>query len=452
MRASDLGGRRVAIWGLGREGRAAIGYLRRFHPKLPLVLFDDALDPNLAEGIAEGFEGKIELVLGKEAIARAFSRIEVVVKSPGVSLYRPEIAFARDKGIEFTSLLNLWFAEPQSAQTICVTGTKGKSTTASLLAHLLRQEGRKVALAGNIGRPVTLIEAEAAEVVVIEVSSYQAADFTGTCDLALLTALFPEHLDWHGSVETYFRDKLRLLERARRTILPASALGKALRLIPGFAGLSLPFDEKGGLHAREGEIFDGDSRIGAIANPYLRRRHNASNLCAALSVLKLLGSDLARALDASRSFAGLPHRQAELGFVGGVLAVDDSISTTPESALAALETYAGREVTLILGGQDRGIDYGKLVEALCEGRATRVFCLGKAGERIFAEASRAPRGEKSALLLKASSMEEAVKGALARTPKRGVILLSPAAPSYGHYRDFIERGRDFAARIGLPQK
>ncbi len=446
MRAADLGSKRVAIWGLGREGQAAIRFLRRHHPDLPLFLLDDAEDPRLLEGIG----GAIEPFFGKEAIGRALPRVEVIVKSPGVSLYRPEIAAARASGVKITSLLNLWFAEPRRAAAICVTGTKGKSTTASLLAHLLTAEGRKVALAGNIGVAITDIEQEAVEFVVVEVSSYQAADFTGKPDVALLTALFPEHLDWHGGLENYYRDKLRLLGRARPRILPASALAIAARFLPPAETGACVFDEEGALHARDGAIFDGATRIGEIANAYLRRRHNASNLCAALAALKLYGGDLGRALEATADFAGLPHRQEELGLAGGVLAVDDSISTTPESALAALEAYEGRDITVILGGHDRGIDYGKLVEALLRGAARRAICVGEAGRRIYAEATRGGGRQEGALFFEASSMAEAVAQAKNLTAKGGVILLSPAAPSYGQYRDFIERGRDFAVRIGLP--
>ncbi len=145
------------------------------------------------------------------------------MKSPGVSLYRDELRAARDKGTTITSLLNLWFTEQYALTTICVTGTKGKSTTASLIAHMLRQLGRRVALAGNIGVPITEIDADAVDYAVIELSSYQAADFTGICDIAVLTSLFPEHLDWHRSVENYYRDKVNLLAHARCAVVAREA-------------------------------------------------------------------------------------------------------------------------------------------------------------------------------------------------------------------------------------
>jgi UDP-N-acetylmuramoylalanine--D-glutamate ligase len=438
MRAADLGRRRVGVWGLGREGHAAIALLRRHHPGLPIVLLDDDGDREKAAALGSG----ITCAFGAPAIARALESLDLVVKSPGVSLYRPEILRARERGVRFTSLLNLWFAEPRAAATVCVTGTKGKSTTAALVAHLLRALGRDVALAGNIGVALGEPETAAAEFVVIEVSSYQAADFDGLCDIAVLTSLYPEHLDWHGSLDNYYRDKLRLLGRARRAVAAREAAAVAPSLPPG----AILFNDESALHARGAFVYDGARPVGEIANPYLARPHNRSNLCAALTVVKLCGGDLPAALAAASGFAPLPHRQQELGELGGVLVVDDSISTTPESALAALAVYAGCTVTLILGGYDRGIDYGKLVERLAGGAAGAVICLGASGERIH----RALEGACFAgALHRAASMQEAAELARRLTPPGGVVLLSPAAPSYGQYRDFIERGRDFAAKMGF---
>src|SRR5262249_25569307 len=164
MRAADLGSRRVAIWGLGREGRAAIGFLRNHHPRLPLVLLDDTVEAR----VPEEHDGDIRYAFGADQIAAALHAIDVVVKSPGVSLYRDDMQSARKNGVHITSLLNLWFAEELDITTIAVTGTKGKSTTASLIAHILTRLGRRAALAGNIGVPIT--EIRNADYAVIEVS------------------------------------------------------------------------------------------------------------------------------------------------------------------------------------------------------------------------------------------------------------------------------------------
>jgi UDP-N-acetylmuramoylalanine--D-glutamate ligase len=443
MRAAELGAARVAIWGLGREGQAAIRFLRAQHPNLPLLLLDDAEDaraPAGLDGIARAF--------GAEQIAGALGDIDVIVKSPGVSLYRPEIESARGAGVEITSLLNLWFAEGVDLTTICVTGTKGKSTTASLIAHMLRKLGRRVALVGNIGVPITAIDPATADYAVIEVSSYQAADFDGVCDVAVLTSLFPEHLDWHRTLDAYYRDKLNLLRHSRRAIV-----NRDTAAIAGAAKFGqLFFNDEDAIHGRGADIFQGLERIGRVRNRYLARAHNISNLCAALTVARALGMDLAAALDRTGDFAALPHRQQELGVIGEVLYVDDSISTAPESTLAALSVYVGHDITVIVGGHDRGIDYGKLVAALAQGAARAVICLGASGERIYGGLREAAKGlgAVAPAAYQAQSMQDAVARARQMTPAGGVVLLSPAAPSYGYYRDFAERGRDFAAKVGRP--
>jgi len=448
MRAADIGTKRVAVWGLGREGRAAIAFLRQRHPSLPLLVLDDAAAGRAPDGLGGG----IEYAFGADRIAGALDKVHIIVKSPGVSLYRREIQAARATGIHVTSLLNLWFAERPEVTTICVTGTKGKSTTASLIAHILAKLGRRVALVGNIGIPITGIDRATADIAVIEVSSYQASDFDGLCDVAVLTSLYPEHIDWHLSVENYFRDKINLLHRGRRRIIHRATAETVARFAARSPARQDFFEDEHGIHCCGSEILDGGTVIGQVRNPYLARPHNRSNLCAALAVATSLDLDPAAALEAASGFRGLPHRQQELGEIAGVLFVDDSISTIPESTLAALAVYAGRDITVILGGHDRGIDYAKLVEKAVAGAAKAVICFGNSGERIYslARVVAGRRDDVACKIHRAQSMEDAVAYARQVTPPGGVVLLSPAAPSYGHYRDYIERGRDFAAKAGLP--
>jgi len=442
MRVAELGSCRVAIWGLGREGRAALGFLRKHHPALPVTLLDDRAEAQFPEDC-----GNVTSAFGPERIADALKEIDIVVKSPGVGLYRDDIRSARNRGVQITSLLNLWFAEEPAITTIAVTGTKGKSTTASLIAHILARLGRRVALAGNIGVPVT--EIGDVDYAVIEVSSYQAADFDGICDLGVLTSLYPEHTDWHFTVERYFRDKINLLRHSRCRIVNSDAAETVGSTIPG--SRNYLFNAESGIHSDDSKIFDGRDRIGIVGNPYLARPHNRSNLCAALAIAKLLDIDLAAALEATRDFQSLPHRQQELGRTQDILFVDDSISTIPESTLAALAVYAGRDITLIVGGYDRGIDYGKLLATFLTGAVRAVVCLGASGRRIYEE-TRAASNQSGNLACRmhfARSMEDAIGYATRVTPPNGIVLLSPAAPSYEYYRDYIERGRDFAAKAGV---
>jgi UDP-N-acetylmuramoyl-L-alanine---L-glutamate ligase len=175
-----------------------------------------------------------------------------------------------------------------------------------------------------------------------------------------------------------------------------------------------------------------------VSNRYLARPHNLSNLAGALAVAQSLGVNVAAALRAAEDFSPLPHRQQEIAEVDGVLYVDDSISTTPEATMAALDVYRDRAITVIIGGHDRGIDYEALISRLQEEPRPSVVLMDASGRRIH---TRLGCGVRIRL---ADSMSEAVARAREMTPRGGVVLLSPAAPSYGRYKSFIERGEDFA--------
>lgn len=438
MRAADLKNMKIVIWGLGNEGKAVAGFIRKALPAQPLVFVDEA-EGNGTDGLPEGSR----VVRGSANIDSTLDDADIVIKSPGVSLYHPLIKRLAKKGVPVTSLLNLWLAEPRAAKIIGVTGTKGKSTTSSLLAHTLKGLGKTAAIGGNIGVPVTEIAGDAGYAV-IEVSSFQAANLEGACDIAILTSLFPEHLDWHGSAETYITDKLRLLTHAKTKIVNQST-AHAVRSHGITEENLLVFNQPDGLHIKDGKIYDGEQLIGGLANAHLARAHNLSNVCAVLTVIKFLGLDLPAALAAMESYQGLPHRQQELGEKNGVLYVNDSIATTPHAAIAALEVYHSRPITLIAGGYDRGVDYTPLIERILADKVQTVICLGASGKRIHD--ALAERGMQH--LFTAASMKEVIKIAKKETPKGGVILLSPGAPSFGLFRDYADRGKTFAAEAGF---
>ena len=213
MRISDLDGKRVALWGWGREARAAHAALRSRLPALTLTAICSE-----AEGADVRTLGDPLLQPSSQADADALSAFDVVVKSPGISPYRDEVAAARARGTVFISGTALWFAERPDAKVIAITGTKGKSTTSAMTAHIARALGVRTALAGNIGLPLLeLLDADA-DLWVVELSSFQTAE-AGSCEVGVVTNLFEEHLDWHGSRERYASDKLRLADAASTLIV-----------------------------------------------------------------------------------------------------------------------------------------------------------------------------------------------------------------------------------------
>lgn len=436
MRAADLNGKKTVIWGAGREGTAVARLIAKTLPGQKPVFVDEGEGPQTVEGF--------EVIREPAGVAAALDHADILVKSPGVSLYHPLIQRFKKRGAILTSLLDLWLAEPHDYKTVCVTGTKGKSTTSALLAHALNGIGKKAVLAGNIGLALSEADWNGAQIGVIEVSSYQAAALTQACDIAVLTSLAPEHLDWHRSIEKYYADKLNLLAHAQIRIADEAVLG-VLSNYGLAAGKILAFNRDEAIHARDGKLFDGIRLLGALKNNHLARPHNLSNVCAALTAIKALGLDASAALKAMESYQPLPHRQEELGEKDGVLYVNDSIATTPQAAIAALDYYHTRPITLIAGGYDRGIDYEPLISYILKHRPPAVIFMGPSGQRML-EALKLRRTEG---LFTAASMQEAVETARKKTPKGGVVLLSPAAPSYGLFKDFTERGRAFAAACGF---
>ena len=207
MRVRDLTNKKIVIWGTGREGQAAADFLAGLNP-----VFVD-----------ESATAQAGVITAPEEIKKTLEAADVVIKSPGVSLYHPLVKALKAKGTPVTSLLNLWLAEPHTATTICVTGTKGKSTTSALLAHVLKALGQRVALAGNIGLPISTITPGEFDIVVIETSSFQAADLVEQCDIAVMTSLYEDHIDWHGSRVVYHGDKLNLLRHAKIRIISQQA-------------------------------------------------------------------------------------------------------------------------------------------------------------------------------------------------------------------------------------
>jgi UDP-N-acetylmuramoylalanine--D-glutamate ligase len=451
LEISQLDGRRVALWGWGREGRAAWRAIRMRLPALPMTLFCNATEAADARALGDAL-----LAIETEATAERLSAFEIVVKSPGISPYKPEAIAAAGRGTRFIGGTALWFGERADARGIvpgsaCVTGTKGKSTTTALLAHLLRAGGHRTALAGNIGLPLLDLLDGAAEFWAIELSSYQTGDVADSGarpDVAVALNVFPEHLDWHGSQARYVADKLRLLTEARPRIAVLNGND------PTLAALQLPgsdvhwFGRADGWHLRDDVLYRGVAAVMDTAALPLPGRHNRGNLCAVLAAIEALGLDATALAPHAATFQPLPHRLQLLGTRDGIAYVNDSISTTPHASLAALELYRGRRIAILVGGHDRGVDWDGFADAMRQHAPVAIVTMGQNGPRIHALL--APLAVTAGFVLAAASdLGDAMHKARTALGCDGVMLLSPGAPSFGAYRDYTERGRDFARLAGF---
>jgi UDP-N-acetylmuramoylalanine--D-glutamate ligase len=436
MRYAELEFRRLAVWGGGREGKAAIDALRARFPDKPLawIVADAELETTRSSA------PDMVVVLAEGSPDAGLSGFEIVIKSPGLSLYRPDVAAARASGTRFTSGTAIWMAENAHARTICITGTKGKSSTAALIAHLLRASGVRTGLAGNIGLPLLSLRNFApADWYVIELSSFQTADLDAAATVAVLTNLVEEHLDWHGSAERYRSDKLRLFTRAQRCVLPAR-----LELPRGSCRDVMRFGLEDGWHVVGGFVHRGAKPLLALDALPLKGRHNAINICAALTTLESAGFNAAALIQHLGSFRPLPHRLQELGIREGILYVNDSISTTPAAALAAWECYRQQPIAMILGGYERGLNWSPTIGVLGNRRPRMICTQGENGPRIAAEFRAAGMA-----VAECRDLPAAIALARMAVSSGGVVLLSPGAPSFPAFRDYTERGRAFAQAAGF---
>ena len=347
---------------------------------------------------------QVDRSLGNEDDLSLLDGVELLVKSPGVPGQVPLVEAARTRGIPVWSEVELGAQLLPDARIIGVTGTNGKTTTVELLGAIFRAAGRDVAVAGNVGTPLSSIRA--ADWVVCELSSFQLEDVHElACDVAVLLNLAPDHVDRHGSFEAYRDAKLRIFERARVKIVPT--------------GLGL-----------DGIAFSADDDL--PAEPLIRGRHNRENAAAATAAARAAGIDDAAIGEALATFPGVPHRLELVGERNGVRFVNDSKATNVAAARRALAAYADEPVHLILGGSHKGEDFGPLGAAIGS-NVRSVHLIGEEAARL-AEVIDGHRD---------GTLERAVAHALELAQAGDVVLLSPAAASYDQFSNFEERGDAF---------
>jgi UDP-N-acetylmuramoyl-L-alanine---L-glutamate ligase len=430
---STLADATVGVWGLGVEGRASIRRLGAMGNR-PLLV-DDAPAAPEHEGL--------EVLAGGEAGIEALARCDVVVKSPGISRYRPEVRQLEEAGVAVCGGLGLFMEEADLDRVVCITGTKGKSTTAALAVHLLSGLGYRARAGGNIGLPPWDVPSSgpgpAPDYWIIETSSFQVPDLDRAPRVVAVTSLAPDHLDWHGTVERYYTDKLSLCTKSGVELALADGHDVELRAQAPLLGSHLHWVTAADV-ARD---MAWSESLG------LRGPHNARNASIARAVLSGLGipeaEDPERLADAASGFGGLPSRCRSLGQVTGVEFVDDSLSTNVLPAQAALAAFEDRAVALLVGGHDRGIDYGPLGQTIAaRGAPTVVITMPDNGPRIGAAVRAAGNG--TVEVMDAPNLIEAVDAAFTwAAPAGGVVLLSPAAPSFGRFTDYRARADAFAA-------
>ncbi|HEU5362259.1 MAG TPA: UDP-N-acetylmuramoyl-L-alanine--D-glutamate ligase [Gaiellaceae bacterium] len=369
---------RALVYGLARSGRSAAARLD---------------DPVL-----------VDRSLGNEDDLSLLDGIDVVVKNPGVPGDAALVRAARERGIPVWAEVELGYRLLPGAKFVGVTGTNGKTTTTALLGEIFRAAGRDVAVAGNIGIPLTSIEP--VDWVVCELSSFQLEDVHElACDVAVLLNLEPDHLDRYASFEDYRDAKLRIFERARARVVPRGS---------GLAGIE----------------FSGDDQL--PAEPLIRGAHNRENAAAATAAARAAGIDDDAIAVGLRAFPGVPHRLELVAERDGVRYVNDSKATNVAAAIRALQAYDGEFVHLIVGGSYKGEDFAPLAAAAGP-KVRPVHAIGEEAKRILQSLDGHVDG----------TLERAVEHARRLARAGDVILLSPACASYDQFENFEQRGELF---------
>lgn len=444
-----LKNKKILILGFGMEGYSTYSLIRRHLPEQEVFISDANL--NAIEKYENVLNDKNVHIVPQEEYLKDLEKYDVIMKTPGLSFKDIDTTAFIDK---IKSQIEL-FLEFVNVFTIGVTGTKGKSTTSSLIYHIISKQCDDVHLLGNIGVPLfdEIDKLTEKSIVVLELSSHQLEFVKVAPNIAILLNIFEEHLDHYKSYEHYINAKLNICRYQKENDYFLYSIDNEC--------LKEHIKNIGELKQRVYEIsYDGNSKV--CSNDFLITRkddkvvtedeeviyidsddrkilgnHNFSNIIFAMTVAKIMNLDLNKAMKDVYSFEPLPHRMEFVGEIDGVKYYNDSIATIPASTINVIETLKDVN-TLIVGGKDRGIDYTEFAEFLGKTNIEHLICLPDTGWKI---ADMIINENMKKYIV--NNMEEAVKIAKEVTKKESICLLSPAASSYGFFKNFQERGNLF---------
>lgn len=434
--------KKVLILGFGREGRTTYEFLKSKVPSAKITVAD-AKEQHLTSvspcGCVSFEPFECETVFG-EHYMDDLGGYDIIMKSPGIPVLKD---YGSEIESRITSQTDL-FLRFCPATVVGVTGTKGKSTTSSLIYHILKKCGRKTRLVGNIGIPVfsDMANIKPETVFVYELSCHQLQYVKASPKVAVLLNVYSDHLDHYRSFEEYRDAKFNIFRYQTENdtlIVNSKCESIDISMFDGAKQHIVFANDKNGCGADEENMYVCGKAVPLErVKTTLIGKHNLYNISVALTAAVTVGVPLDEAINAVADFKGLEHRLELFATLGGVRWFNDSISTIPEAAIGAVEGIGDVE-TLILGGMDRGVPYGELEKYIASGKVKNVIFAYESGRRILKETE--PLCPKCNVFEVADIYEAADKAK--EITKKGSVLFSPAAASYGYFKNFEERGTKF---------
>lgn len=455
MTVQDLKNKKTAILGVGVEGLAVAEFLKKAGSQVT-ILDEKEEEKHDADELLKIRKLDVPVLFGKDAFSN-LSSYEIVFRSPGIKRRLQELQNAQEKGAVITSQTQLFF-DLCPCPIIGVTGTKGKGTTSSLIYEMLKQQGIDAYLGGNIGTPpVSFLEnLKTTSIAVLEMSSFQLQDLQSSPHIGVMLMTTSEHLDYHKDVHEYVdakRNIFRFQTKSDYAVVnkdyPASNESD-METEGTIYKVSREQEVKQGCFVKDDAIYlkmgDREEKVIDTKAILLPGRHNLENVCAATMAALLGGAQMKAIVHVLKTFKGLEHRLELVKTVGGIRYYDDSFSTTPETAVAAIEAFTEPEI-LILGGSNKNSDFtslGKVIDASENIKA--IIGIGVEWARIKEKISSTTLS-KLQVFEDASNMHEIVKRASQIAQLGDVVLLSPACASFGMFKNYKDRGNQFKETV-----
>ena len=443
----ELEGKKILILGFGREGESTLRFLKKWVKDCTYAVAD--MSP------IEVQDKAIKVFSGKDYL-NAIDGCEVVFKTPGIPNKLPEIKRAKENGIKITSQTKLFFDLCQG-NIIGVTGTKGKSTTTTLIYWILKKSGRKAILLGNIGKPcLDYLDNDfgKGKDFVFEMSAHQLSDLEKSPQIAVFLNIFKEHLDYYEDYADYIEAKAHItLNQKENDIFVYNSdfdklqniaeKSKAKKLSFSLSGKSNAFISNNSIFIKVG---DKTEKVIDINSVPLKGAHNLNNVMAASLAAFAAGIPTKEIGNAIKSFEHLEHRLDVVGTYRGITFIDDSLATIPEATMAAMRAFDHQVGSIILGGTDRGQDFKNLAKEVVVQNIETVILFPPTGERIWKNITDL-NPQKPPKHFFVQGMKEAVEICYKNTPKGKVCLMSSAAPSFGVFKNYEDKAEQFRENV-----